>query len=169
MYFTAAHPPRYCQPCTVECVFILLAHPYVCSPDTSVCMSVDVCAHVSTALAKEVALLLLTDDKWQRQEQITLQEFSQRCRTFWNSPLTWHTLQPLSCLFSLTGSLSLSPFPSLFLTSPQLLPLPFTPSLSPSALVSDRGRAQSDLLTVGSTLFLAPVSRRSTPPTHTNL
>lgn len=63
MYFTAAHPPRYCQPCTVECVFILLAHPYVCSPDTSVCMSVDVCVRVSTALAKEVALLLLTDDK----------------------------------------------------------------------------------------------------------
>lgn len=56
-------PPATVNHVRVERVFILLAHPYVCSPDTSVCMSVDVCVRVSTALAKEVALLLLTDDK----------------------------------------------------------------------------------------------------------
>jgi len=34
------------------------------------------CMCVSLALAREVALLLQSDDKWQRQQQITLQEFS---------------------------------------------------------------------------------------------
>lgn len=76
-----------------------------------------------------VAWLVLTDDKWQRQEQITLQEFFALDNSGGEHSETPHW-PDTHCSLCPVCFLCLAVYPlSLFLTSQHLLPFPLSPSL----------------------------------------
>lgn len=126
-------------------------------------------ALVPLVLTKEVALLRPTDDKWQHQEQISLQEsFALENSSGEHSetphwPDTHCGLCPV-CFFFLPLSLSFHSvfFPSFFYH------LHFCPAftlahLSPLWSMIEKGPLATRL-TVGNAPFLAPASRRSPHP-----
>lgn len=148
-------------------MFLLSVDIHMCALLLHICSRAPI--HASLPPAEEVALLLLPDDKWQLQEQISLQEFFALQNSSGEHSETPHwpdthcSLCPV-CFFCLPLSLFHSQFfPVSFSYLLHFCPPLTSAHLSPLWSVIEK-RPLETLLTVGSTPVLAPASRRSPHP-----